>query len=261
VKKITTKQIALISVFAALLAIISRLPGIPILAGSGNIEFTTLLYPFIGIVLGPWIGMVAVILGNIIVWLIPATTVFGLLMTFSGAIAAMVCGFLSREDPTFNWKAAAVVMGGLDLLWYLTPVGLQAPFYPILHWLAFALIIIFRNRINEYIWSPSRKMAMMGVGISSYIGTMAEHMTGNLIFIEAIDLIIPLKTLRDTLRLWGMTISTGVGVPDDPLAQIFMLVLPVSAVERMIITIAATIIGVAAIRMLGKGRLLAFSQG
>ena len=255
-KKLTTKQITLMSVFAALLAIISRLPGIPVLGGQGKIEFTTLLYPFMGIVLGPWVGMIAVLLGNFIVWLIPTSTIWGLIMIPPGAVAALVSGFLSRNKKISNWKSATVIMVGLIALWYLTPIGFAAPFYPVLHWVALALILVFRNKIGEFMEAGSSKKVTLGVTLSSYIATMAESMVGNLIFISSVGLVVPLKSVRDALRALGMTIKLGIWVPDDPLAQIFMLALPVTAIERIIITAVATIFGVAAIRILGRSRLL-----
>lgn len=257
-KKLTTKQITLMSVFAAILVIVSRLPGIPLIGvEGGHIEFTACLYPFMGIVLGPWVGMVAVLLGNFIVWLIPTATVFGLLMIPAGAIAALVSGFLSRKDGISNWKSAAVVLAILDILWYLTPVGFEAPFFPILHWIALALILVFRNKIEEYMESPSSKKLTLGVALSSFIATMAEHMTGNLIFIYAVGLVVPLTALRDALKALGMLVKLGpINLPQELLATIFMAILPVMTIERIAITAIATIVAVSAIRILGRSRLL-----
>jgi len=76
---LSTKETALIAVFAALIAIVTRLPGIPISLGiqTGKIEFSVPLYPLAGILLGPWIGAIAVTIGNFIAWLIPKSTVMG----------------------------------------------------------------------------------------------------------------------------------------------------------------------------------------
>jgi len=265
-KKLTTKQIALTSTFAAILTIVSRLPGIPILGGAGHIEFTTIFYPFIGIVMGPWSGMLAVLIGNFVLWLIPTTTMLGLLMIPAGAIAALMSGLLSRRVGWSNWKLAATVIAALNLLWYLTPVGVESPLYPVLHWLALVLILAFRDKIVEFMERESATTKMtIGVALCSYIATMAEHMTGNLIFISSVGLVVPLKQVRDAIKALGL-IWLKLGIPSMPftgeggLGTLFMLVLPVTAVERLAITLLATLIGVASIRILGRARLLVPSK-
>ena len=232
------------------------------MGGSGHIEFTAIFYPFIGIVMGPWLGMLAVLIGNFLLWLIPTTTLLGLLMIPAGSIAALASGLLSRKVGRSNWKLAAIVVAALNLLWYLTPVGVEAPFYPVLHWLALALVLAFRGRITEFMESASTTEMTLGIALSSYIATMAEHMTGNLIFISAVGLVVPLKQVRDAIKALGLVWLKLGNIPGMPLTgegglgTLFMLVLPVSAVERLAITALATFIGVASIRILGRARLL-----
>jgi len=54
--KLSSKQVAIIAIFAALYGIVSRLPGIPIVGGASKIEPVLILDPIVGILLGPWIG-------------------------------------------------------------------------------------------------------------------------------------------------------------------------------------------------------------
>jgi uncharacterized membrane protein len=65
--KETNKQIALISTFAIIILVVTRLPGIPIIGGvakgGGNIELSVILYPIIGIILGPVAGASASLIG------------------------------------------------------------------------------------------------------------------------------------------------------------------------------------------------------
>lgn len=151
------------------------------------------------------------------------------------------------------------------MLWYLTPVGVEAPFYQVLHWLALVLVLVFRGKITEFIESTSTTKMTLGIALGSYIATIAEHMTGNLIFISAVGLVVPLKQVRDAIKALGL-IWLKLGVPSMPftgeggLGTLFMLVLPVTAVERLAITALATFIGVASIRILGRARLLVPSK-
>jgi len=255
---LSTKQVALVSIFAALIVAITRLPGIPIGLGkgTGSIELSVPLYPLAGIFLGPFAGAIAVIIGNFIAWLIPSSTMLGLLMIPTGAIAALVSGFLVRRASWTDWKLAAVMLAALDILWYTTPVGLEAPLYPLpLHFSALLLVLIFRHNIVDYVESQSRRFVTIGIALTTFIGTMAEHMTGNLVFISALGVVVDLKTIRNSIRAIGM-IWVKLGVPEmsSGVGDFFMLFLPVTAVERIVFTAIATVIGVAVIRILGKSR-------
>jgi len=267
IRKLSTKEIALVAVFAALIAIITRLPGIPISLGiqTGDIEFSVPLYPLAGILLGPWVGAIAVLIGNFIAWIIPKSTVMGLLLIPAGAFAALSAGFLVRRTMRANWKTAAVLLAILIALWYATPVGFEAPFYPFfLHVPALILILIFRGKIFEFVNSASKRLITLGVGLASFVGVMADHMYGNVMYITALNLVVDMKVFRDTLKNIGMAIGLGFSaknpMPDwvgqmttDPtLGDFFMLSIPIAAVERIVFTVIATVIGVGVIMAVGK---------
>lgn len=267
-RRLSTKQVALIALFAALIVIITRLPGIPIALGLrlGTIEFSVPLYAVAGIVLGPWVGALAVLIGNFVAWIIPKSTIMGLLLIPAGALAALSTGFLARNTKWCNWKSAAILLAVLIALWYVTPVGWEAPFYPMfLHLPALVLILIFRNKLFEFMNSQSKRLVAIGVGISSYVGMMADHIWGGLMFITIVNLVVGMKTLRDWLKgiglAWmklGISASNPVAdwvyklVSSPTLGDYFMLSLPLAAIERIIFTITATIIAVAVIRILGR---------
>ena len=265
--RISARETALIAMFAALIAIITRLPGIPISLGirTGTIEFSVPLYPLAGILLGPWIGAIAVLIGNIIAWIIPTSTVWGFLLIPAGAFAALSAGALVRRTKWASWKTAAILLIILIALWYVTPVGFEAPFYPFfLHVPALILILIFRGKIFEFVNSTSKKLVTLGIGIASFIGVMADHMWGNIMYITAINFVVDMKAFRDALKTWGMAITLGFSA-NDPIAawvyqltanptlgDFFMLSIPIATVERIAFTIIATIVGVGVVMALGK---------
>ena len=239
--KLTSRQVAVIAIFAALYAIISRLPGIPIFGGSGKIELVLILDSIVGILLGPWIGGTTALLGNFIAWIIPSTTFFGLLLLPAGPIAAIISGNLARKTKSSNWKFAVVIYAVLMGLWYLTTPGQEVLYYPFLHWTAFALIIIFREKIHNFLNADANHKKALGATICCFGGIMANHMAGNLIYIGSVGWFISLKAIKDTLKNIGFFwLKSGLQNPqklEDPLSAIFATFLPITVVERLLITI------------------------
>ena len=181
---------------------------------------------------------------------------FGLLLIPAGAIAAFVSGSLSQVVGRMNWKVTAGVLAALDIVWYLTPVGWEAPFFPILHLTALALVLLFRDKISEYVHSPLRDRTAVGVALCSFIAVMADHVFGSLVWIFSIGWVVPLKAVRDSIRALVMVwVKLGVSVPADKIGDIFMLILPIMTVERIIYTAIATVLGVSIIRVIGWGRI------
>lgn len=273
--KLGSKNIALISIFAALLVIISRLPGIPRVGGGGDIELTVVLTPIIGIVLGPWIGGLAALIGNFLVWIIPKATVFGLVNLPLGPIAAIVSGALARNDRVANWKLAAALLGILNALWYLTTPGRELFYYPFLHWAAFMLVLLFRERVTEFLKTGTKRVMAFGTGICCYAGIMANHMAGNLIYIVSIGWFVSLQAIRSALRsvglFWGSFlyslgfvsspekwVTTGLKLPQDPLAQLFYVSIPAYVIERLAITAIATYVGLGIIFALRRSGIIKF---
>ena len=249
--------------FAALIVVVSRLPGIPIVVGvqSGKIEFTVPLYPIAGILLGPFTGALAALLGNVVAFLIPSWSIMGLLNIPAGVLSALVAGFLTRRDKWLDWKSAAVVLGVLIGAFYIpipnpqqAYVGLEAPYYPIpLHFSALFLIFVFRHKIAAFINNPAKRLMTLGVGLTSYIGIMTDHMYGNLMFANVFfPYFIELKGFRDLLKSLGIAVTMGGSVKEiSGIGDFFMLMLPVAAVERLIFTTIAIVIGVAVLRIIG----------
>jgi uncharacterized membrane protein len=75
VHRASSKKIAIVAVFTALtIAMAKLLPNIPVVGlpqGQGSISPTVILYPIIGLILGPILGFLTAIIANTIVWIIP----------------------------------------------------------------------------------------------------------------------------------------------------------------------------------------------
>lgn len=236
--KLSSRQVAMIAIFAALYAIISRLPGIPTIGGGGKIEPVVILDPIIGILLGPWIGGLTSLLGNSVAWIIPSVSFYGMLNLPTGPIAAIVSGSLARNTKYSNWKLAAIIYALLMGVWYLTPPGLGLLYYPFLHWIAFALILVFREKTHLFLNADAKIRKVMGIIVCSFGAIMANHMMGNLIFIGSVGWFVSLKAIKDTMKGLGFFwLKSGLPHPEDPLAAIFAAVLPLTVAERLLFTV------------------------
>jgi uncharacterized membrane protein len=308
--ELSAKNVALLAIFASLSLIICKfIPGIPIVGvPEASIKFDAAVAPIYGMVIGPYLGFLAALIGG----LLAAGNPFSVLTSFCPAISAMVAGFLTMDKVTKNskiqgWPISALILGALTAGWYATWVGQQALLYPVLHFAGLFAIIITRNWVADsfkeigvkkenwqfkpqhilsgiilfvlgymftkpyiietlplnYFSLPLYIMAavlilygIFGTGrfsfissvfLASYCGIIADHMLGNLIFIGTIDIFIPLSIIEKYFL-------EPLGLPDVP--SLFMYMVPVSAVERVVMTIIATIVGVGLLIGLYRAGLL-----
>lgn len=237
--ELSSRQITVIAIFAALYAVISRLPGIPIFGGGSKIELVVILDPIVGILLGPWIGGLTSLLGNFVAWIIPSVSFYGFLNLPVGPVAAVVSGSLARNTKNANWKFAVAIYAVLMGFWYLTAPGRAVLYYPFLHWTAFALIVVFRDRICSFLEADVNHKKALGATICCFSSIMANSMAGNLIYIASVGWFISLEAVKDTLKNLGFFwLKSGLPPPpDDPLGAIFAIYLPITIVERLLMTI------------------------
>lgn len=138
--KTSAREVALTAVFAALSWIASKfIPGIPIIGAEGSkISCDVSLAPIYGIIIGPYFGFLAALIGG----LVAAESLFTVFTSFCTGISAFVAGMLTdRESPTDGFYRAAVI-ALLLAGWYSTGVGRKALFYPVLH-VAGLLVALF----------------------------------------------------------------------------------------------------------------------
>ena len=230
--KITTRDIAYTAVFAALSVIVCNVvPGIPIIGGSGSIKFDAALAPIYGLLIGPYLGALAALVGG----LVAAGGYLSILTSFCTAISAFVAGTLTQKNHELRghkingWIIAFSIILLLVLGWYITWVGKEIPLYPILHFIGLMITLTSRGWIAEKFLDKKILPVGIAVCLSSYCGIISDHMLGNLIYI--------------------------IHFPELNWPPIFMSVLPISAVERVLLTVIATVIGVSLVFALRKATL------
>jgi len=253
-KSLGARQAAYVAVFAALsVVVITFVPRIPIIGlPGGGITLDAAIAPVYGIVLGPYLGALAALIGGIVVAGTKGWVVFNVLTSFAPAASALVAGMLTRKGLRFGkrnvggWIGAASILCALTAAWYATWVGQRAPLYPVLQIVGLLIVLLFRGRISTLFESTKRRSVSLAVLLSSYCGLVSDHMLGGLAYILGIGLFIPLEAVEQAL--------TAMGLPSIP--ALFMFVLPISAVERALMSVVAAIFGTALILALRYSRLL-----
>jgi hypothetical protein len=120
--KVTSKQIALVAVFAALfvvLAFIGTPIKIPTTVGSIDISFSALIASVFGLVLGPYLGAAAALLGSSVAWAIvpPAGSPANLPFLLAPFFNALIVGFIFYR----KWKWGLAVFAVMIVAFLFTP--------------------------------------------------------------------------------------------------------------------------------------------
>jgi len=231
--QLSVKDIALISSFASLYTILSFWSLFPILGAAGKfITLSSIVAPLIGMILGPYRGVLSVTLAGLILLLIGNLGAFGPLSFVPGASTALFSGLLSR-----NMKASAsvifIVVVALFAFYPNSGPAWSFPYFLWLHIVAFIVLLSIQllNRVDLH--SSTHRDLMISVASLSFTSTMFGHLVGSLMF-EA------LFNSNFSQEGWGF------------LWQSISLVYPY---ERAIITIFSTLLGFPIIKILNSQKV------
>jgi hypothetical protein len=156
--KLTTRQIALTSLFASFYYLFSFLPGIPAPGIADiKIQIEACMATVFGVILGPLLGAAATFLGVFIAWILPPGNMSpaGLFFLPATVINAAVSGFLFNRQ----WKAAALTLGILILTFWITPpiqpisrfwnVGVAVVWDKVIALLLIGLLVVLTRRMER----------------------------------------------------------------------------------------------------------------
>ena len=183
--RITTRNLALVAIFAALYYVLSLIAPIQIPTGVGNLEisFAALIACVIGLILGPYLGALSAFLGASIAWVLPPSSgsFFGLPFLLAPPLNALITGLIFYK----KWKYALVVFSALIIAFVFTP-----PIWPITENATIAAAVLFDKIIALVLIIPivmfakriSVAKASLLYFILFFIGNEADNMWGSLIF-------------------------------------------------------------------------------
>jgi hypothetical protein len=231
--KLVAKNIALIAVFAPWYTIFTFWPLFPVIGASGSfITMAVIMAPLIGIILGPYLSVLSVTVGGIIgLSLGQIGGPFGPLSFVPHAATTFCSGML------YNGKrmTCAVTYAFLLIVFALYPIVGPAWLYPYFIWMQIVGLVILvsplQSKALEQIHGYTKAIGLtFGVGIVSLVAALFGHIVGDIMF-EAIYW----PTLIPIVDEWKTT---------------WQLLAWVYPLERVIIAIAAALIGTALIKAL-----------
>ena len=232
--RFASKDIALTITFTALYALFGFLKISPIIGLSGQaITAAAIMAPIIGILFGPYIGTLSALLGGVIGFTIGS---FSQPSFFSGIIAALCAGLIQNKRR----RTGALIYASLLTVFALYPYVGPAWLFPISLWFQIAgLTILFsplQSAAVKNLNSNANRKLVYSFFVTSLTSTLAGQIAGSLIF----ELMI-----ADPITLKGYWIGLTLLYP----------------VERVIIALAAGLIGASLYKVLRKTNLIVLPNG
>lgn len=192
---IQTRQIALVAIFAALFYVLALVApiNIPTTVGPLTISLSALIATIFGLVLGPYLGAAAALLGSSIAWALTGMSPYGLPFILAPMFNALVSGLIFYK----KWKWGFAVLAVMIIAFLFTPpvtpltgqsivIGFNVP---IDNWYI-ALAALFDKIAALLLILPLvflRKKLSVGYGtifffLLAFIGNQADNTFGNFIF-------------------------------------------------------------------------------
>jgi hypothetical protein len=144
-----TRSIALITVFAALTAVLDALPGLPQLSSGVWYGWTFVATPLAGIVLRPWEAFLSVLIGVIISHTVAFIGLYEYFFTIGAPIGALISSLVFRGKLRLVLPYYVALLGA----YFLTPTSWSLPLWALWDtYVAFVVLIavvLFKRRLYD----------------------------------------------------------------------------------------------------------------
>ena len=236
-RKLTAKEVALLVCFTALYTYFSVIPAFPIVGlPSKAITLAAIAAPIIGIILGPYLGMLSTLLGGAVAF---SAGHFSPLSFVAGIVTAVFAGMLyenRRSVSAFMYFSLLFLFGFYP---FVGPVWLYPPFiwFQITGFLV--LISPLQSTASKNMRNPNNSSKLFSAFFIVFLtSTLAGQIAGSLVF-EIIS--------------WPIFIANV-----DAWKATWQVVTWIYPIERIIITSLATFIGVFLYKILVHTNLMPF---
>ena len=210
----STRNVALVAVFAALHVILYFMS-----FGLWR-NWAIYLEPIEGIVLGPWAGFSAALIGSVVARAIKPIDVwmFGIVAESLGVLAA---GFLAKG----RWKPVIAIYAVMLTAYFLHPIGRWLPLWTILDILLAFVLIYPVAKMSKNLFEENVKRLPISLVLVSFIGTVTDGLTRVFLLIPA-----------------GFYIFFG--WPPEGVYSIFVMGAVDSYIEDVLVVIVSLVVGV-----------------
>ena len=182
-----TKAIAAIAIFSALYAALRIIPTVPMIGTGATFHLSDILAPLFGILLGPYVGGISIIIGTFAaIGINPSSVTFFGLDFLPAFVVAVSLGFLVRRKwlPVVILNAALLVGYAVNPLtsnFISTPWG-TVPYL----WMHIAAFIVLLSplgrKAGQWIGNAKTVTITAGFAILAFMGTMMQHLTGGILY-------------------------------------------------------------------------------
>jgi len=225
---------ALTGVFAAIHLVITLIPFSIAIGGGGSISFGLVSAPIIGFLLGPFFGVIAVVIGSLLAMFInPLIAILGPFTVLATAAGALAAGAM-RTRIRFTVPIIFIVAFGI----YLTsPVGVAVPLFIWFHLIVFAISLLFLiPKISTWLIKPlnlnidtDRWVRYVSIWLFSIVAVIIDNLVGS--------------------AIGGWYFILG-GAPADFIIGFYAAGLVIIPIERIIGSVLVTLIIIALIEVL-----------
>jgi hypothetical protein len=232
-----TKQIATLAIFTALYIVLRFIPFSMLIGPTGGfLSFSDFLAPIFGILLGPYLGGLSVLLGNFAALGMGRSMMFYGLDFLPDFVAVVSTGFLySHKRPT--WAIIVALNAALLGIFLANPLTSVFVFSVPFVWLHIAAFIVLLTPLSfiaaKWLQTLDYRKITIGVAIFAFIGTMLQHLTGNILFETVL----------------GQLTSS---IPTALYPGIWTTVFFAYPIERLILIISAVLVGTPLIYLFNK---------
>jgi hypothetical protein len=230
-----TKAIASIAIFSALYAALRIIPTIPMIGTGATFHLSDILAPLFGILLGPYVGGISIIIGTFVAIGLGTPAPFLGLDFLPAFVVAVSIGFLVKG----KWLPVVVLNALLLIVYALNPFTVNfivTPWgtvpYLWMHIAAFIVLLLLGRQAGRWVKSPKTTLITAGFIILAFIGTMMQHLTGGLLY----------ETVFGTIG--SMTVAS--------FATTWNIVFYIYPWERLALIVGAVLVGVPVTKALQK---------
>ncbi|MBN1245704.1 hypothetical protein JXA31_08950 [Candidatus Bathyarchaeota archaeon] len=186
-----TKLIAFIAIFAALFAVLRRIPTVPMVGVAGAyFSLSDVAAPIYGAILGPFTGGLSVVLGTFLAVALGRASPFLGLDFLPAAVNVIAIGLLFKR----KW-GVVVILNAVLLFTFLLhpftsilvdiPIGETTFSFPFawLHIVAFVVLISpLGRKAAQWVSTLETHNIAKGIAVLAFVGTMMQHLMGNLLY-------------------------------------------------------------------------------